>query len=37
MKSIAMRRRAPELGKGRGQIATPLTVATVGGTQNLNS
>jgi hypothetical protein len=37
MKSIAMRRRDPELGKGCGQIATPLPVATAGGAQNLNS
>ncbi len=31
-----MRRRDPELGKGWGQIATPLSVATAGGPQNLN-
>ncbi len=32
----AMRRRDPELAKGWGQIATPLSIATVGGPQNLN-
>jgi hypothetical protein len=31
-----MRRRDPEIGKGWGQIATPLSVATPGGPQNLN-
>ena len=31
-----MRRRDPELTKGWGQIATPLSIATVGGPQNLN-
>jgi hypothetical protein len=31
-----MRRRDPELGKGWGQIATPLSVATPGGAQSLN-
>jgi hypothetical protein len=31
-----MRRRDPELTKGWGQIATPLSVATAGGPQNLN-
>jgi prophage antirepressor-like protein len=31
-----MRRRDPELAKGWGQIATPLSVATAGGPQNLN-
>ena len=31
-----MRRRDPELGKGWGQIATPLSVATAGGAQKLN-
>ncbi len=31
-----MRRRDPELAKGWGRIATPLSIATVGGPQNLN-
>jgi len=31
-----MRRRDPELAKGWGQIATPLSIATAGGPQNLN-
>jgi methylphosphotriester-DNA--protein-cysteine methyltransferase len=31
-----MRRRDPELTKGWGQIATPLSIATAGGPQNLN-
>ncbi|OGV69341.1 MAG: phage antirepressor protein [Lentisphaerae bacterium RIFOXYB12_FULL_65_16] len=31
-----MRRRDPELAKGWGQIATPLSIATAGGAQNLN-
>jgi prophage antirepressor-like protein len=31
-----MRRRDPELAKGWGQIATPLSIPTVGGPQNLN-
>jgi len=31
-----MRRRDPELAKGWGQIATPLSIATTGGLQNLN-
>jgi DNA-damage-inducible protein D len=31
-----MRRRDPDLAKGWGQIATPLSIATVGGPQNLN-
>jgi len=31
-----MRRRDPELGKGWGQIATPLSIGTAGGPQNLN-
>ena len=31
-----MRRRDPELAKGWGQIATPLSIATAGGSQNLN-
>ena len=31
-----MRRRDQELAKGWGQIATPLSIATVGGPQNLN-
>jgi len=31
-----MRRRDPELAKGWGQIATPLSVPTAGGSQNLN-
>lgn len=31
-----MRRRDPELAKGWGQIATPLSIATPGGLQNLN-
>ncbi len=31
-----MRRRDPELNKGRGQIATPLSVETAGGSQKLN-
>ncbi len=31
-----MRRRDPELNKGWGQIATPLSIATSGGTQRLN-
>ena len=31
-----MRRRDPEISKGWGQIATPLSIATPGGPQNLN-
>jgi hypothetical protein len=31
-----MRRRDPEIAKGWGQIATPLSIATAGGSQNLN-
>lgn len=31
-----MRRRDPEISKGWGQIATPLSIATAGGPQNLN-
>ncbi len=31
-----MRRRDPEISKGWGQIATPLSIATAGGSQNLN-
>jgi len=31
-----MRRRDPELAKGWGQIATPLSIKTVGGLQELN-
>jgi len=31
-----MRRRDPEMAKGWGQIATPLSIATTGGPQNLN-
>ena len=31
-----MRRREPELSKGLGQIATPLSVKTTGGVQKLN-
>ena len=31
-----MRRRDPEISKGWGQIATPLSIATTGGPQNLN-
>lgn len=31
-----MRRRDPELGKGWGQIATPLSIQTAGGPQKLN-
>ena len=31
-----MRRRDPELAKGWGQFATPLSIATTGGAQNLN-
>ena len=31
-----MRRRDPELAKGWGQIATPLSIDTTGGPQNLN-
>jgi DNA-damage-inducible protein D len=31
-----MRRRDPELAKGWGQIATPLSISTAGGLQNLN-
>ena len=31
-----MRRRDPELAKGWGQIATPLSITTPGGPQNLN-
>ncbi|MBI4669172.1 MAG: Bro-N domain-containing protein [Elusimicrobia bacterium] len=31
-----MRRRDPEIAKGWGQIATPLSIATAGGQQNLN-
>lgn len=31
-----MRRRDPEIAKGWGQIATPLSIATAGGAQNLN-
>ncbi|NQU41348.1 MAG: phage antirepressor protein [Lentisphaerae bacterium] len=31
-----LRRRDPELSKGWGQIATPLSIATAGGPQNLN-
>lgn len=31
-----MRRRDPELGKGWGQIATPLSIQTEGGKQKIN-